>query len=77
MLVFEATVGVVGFLTCGISRSSILQVKSRYMRRGIGRALVERGVADEVAEGNPIQVVQCESQSSRTLAQNSMRSTAY
>lgn len=64
MLVFEASEGVVGFLTCGISRSSILQVKSDYLRRGIGRALVERGIADEVAAENPIQVIQCEPKSS-------------
>ncbi|MBH1553670.1 GNAT family N-acetyltransferase [Stenotrophomonas maltophilia] len=64
MLVFEATEGVVGFLTYGISRSSILQIKSDHVRRGIGRALVERAIANEVAGGNPIQVVQCEPKSS-------------
>lgn len=64
MLVFETTEGVVGFLTYGISRSSILQVKSDYMRRGIGRALVERAITDEVADGNPINVVQCAPKSS-------------
>lgn len=64
MLVFEAPEGVVGFLSYGISRSSILQVKSDSMRRGVGRALVERAIDDEVAEGNPIQVVQCEPKSS-------------
>lgn len=41
-----------GFLTYGISRSSILQVESDYKRLGIGRVLVECGIADEVVKGN-------------------------
>lgn len=50
----------VAFLTCGLSRDSILQVKSEDKRSGHGRALVEHALQIENARGNSVVVIQCE-----------------
>lgn len=60
MLVWVDQEGPIGFLTRGISPSSILQVKSDRKRHGIGRALVERAIREEEANDNAVLVVQCE-----------------
>ena len=59
MLVYVASGAPVGFLTEGISLSSILQVKSGCKKKGIGRLLVEHALQQEEKEGKPIQVIQC------------------
>lgn len=60
MLVWIDQQGPVGFLTHGISPSSILQIKTDRKRRGIGRALVERAIKAEEARDNAVLIVQCE-----------------
>ncbi|VVM99803.1 GNAT family N-acetyltransferase [Pseudomonas fluorescens] len=64
MTVFTDAGGSVGFLTYGISPSSILQVRSDLQGQGIGRALVEDAIRREEAMNNAVLVVQCEPKSS-------------
>lgn len=64
MIVFAAAEGPVGFITRGLSLSTIIQTKSTYQRKGIGRALVEHALAEEEAKGNAVVVLQCAPESS-------------
>ncbi|WP_409286867.1 GNAT family N-acetyltransferase [Pseudomonas guariconensis] len=64
MLVYGAADGPVGFLTRGISIDTILQVRSDFQCRGIGRALVEHAMRLEEAQGNAVLMVQCEPKTS-------------
>ncbi|AZC37076.1 GNAT family N-acetyltransferase [Pseudomonas chlororaphis] len=64
MTVFTDAGGAVGFLTYGISPSSILQVRSDRQGQHIGRALVEDAIRREEALNNAVLIVQCEPKSS-------------
>lgn len=64
MMVLSGTDGPVGFLTHGLTRGSILQVRSDHKGRGIGRQLVEHAISEADAAGNTVLVIQCEPKSS-------------
>ncbi|WP_372438132.1 GNAT family N-acetyltransferase [Pseudomonas chlororaphis subsp. aureofaciens] len=64
MTVFTDAEGAVGFLTYGISPSSILQVRSDRQGQCIGRELVEDAIRREEALNNAVLVVECEPNSS-------------
>ncbi|MCD9030187.1 GNAT family N-acetyltransferase [Luteimonas sp. Y-2-2-4F] len=64
MTVFGDLQSPVAFLTYGLSRGSILQVRSDQKGRGIGRKLVEYAIAKADAIGNAVLVIQCEPKTS-------------
>lgn len=59
MSVFDRGGGAVGFLTRGLCRDSILQVRTDHQGQGIGRLLVEEAVLREEANNNAVLVIQC------------------
>ncbi|PWU32083.1 hypothetical protein DK254_00765 [Pseudomonas sp. RW407] len=64
MTVFVTDEGPVGFLTHGISLSTILQVRSNCQRKGVGRALVAQAITEEEAKNNAVLILQCAPESS-------------
>lgn len=64
MTVYATDEGPVGFLTHGISLSTILQIRSDCQRQGIGRALAAHAISEEEAKDNAVIVLQCAPESS-------------
>lgn len=64
MSVFTSPEGPIGFLTDGISYNTILQTRSDYQGRGVGRALVEHAIRKEEAMNNAVLIVECAPRSS-------------
>lgn len=64
MMVVLGADGPIGFLTYGLTRSSILQIRSDHKRRGVGRQLVGHAIREADAARNPILVIQCSPKSS-------------